>query len=78
MSRPVERKVLAASLGALTATTVSDFALWGVDQIWWPSPDSSIPSPVATFVSAVVITAFTFGAGWLAKHDPGYTKEVEV
>lgn len=74
MIRPVERKVYAGSLGALTGSIVSDFALWGVDQLWWPSPTADIPAPVASFVSALVITLFTFGAGWLAKHDPGYTE----
>lgn len=71
-SRPVERKVYAATLGALSSTVVSDFALWAVDAIWWPSPDKEIPVPVAGFVSAVVVTGVTFLAGWLAKHDPGY------
>lgn len=78
MNRPVERKVYAGSLGALTGTIISDFALWGVDAIWWPSPEIEIPGPVASFVSAVVITGFTFVAGWLAKHDPGYTEDVDV
>ena len=78
MNRPVERKVYAGSLGALTGTIISDFALWGVDAIWWPSPKIEIPGPVASFVSAVVITGFTFVAGWLAKHDPGYTEDVDV
>jgi hypothetical protein len=74
MTRPVERKVYAGSLGALSGSIVSDFALWGIDQIWWPSPDVSIPAPVASFASAAVITIFTFLAGWLAKHDPGYAE----
>jgi hypothetical protein len=78
VNRPVERKVYAGSLGALTGTIISDFALWGVDAIWWPSPETEIPGPVASFVSAVVITGFTFVAGWLAKHDPGYTEDVNV
>lgn len=74
MNRPVERKVYAGSLGALTGSIVSDFALWGVDQLWWPSPDTDIPTPVAGFVSALVITGFTFLASYVAKHDPGYTE----
>lgn len=74
MNRPVERKVYAGSLGALTGSISSDFALWGIDQLWWPSPDESIPAPVAAFASALVITGFTFLAGWLAKHDPGYAE----
>lgn len=71
MDKPVERKVYAASLGALTSTVVSDFALWAVDSIWWPEPDKAIPSPVAAFISAVVITGITFLSGYFAKsHDP--------
>lgn len=73
MKRPVERKVYAGSLGALSGSIVSDFALWGVDQYWWPG-DPEIPAPVAAFVSALVITGFTFLAGYVAKHDPGYTE----
>jgi hypothetical protein len=73
MTRPVERKVYAGSLGALSGSIVSDFALWGVDELWWPGAPE-IPTPVAAFVSALVITGFTFVAGWLAKHDPGYTE----
>lgn len=73
-TRPVERKVYASSLGSLTGSIISDFALWGVDQLWWPEDDANIPAPVAAFVSALVITGFTFLAGWLAKHDPGYTE----
>lgn len=76
MKRPVERKVYAGSLGALSGAIVSDFALWGVDELWWPGP-TEIPTPVAAFVSAVVITGFTFVAGYLAKHDPGYVVEYE-
>ncbi len=73
MTRPVERKVYASSLGSLTGSIISDFALWGVDQLWWPGPED-IPAPVAAFVSAIVITGFTFLAGYVAKHDPGYTE----
>lgn len=73
-NRPVERKVYAGSLGALTGSIVSDAALWGVDQLWWPASEVDIPAPVASFVSALVITAFTFIAGYVAKHDPGYTE----
>lgn len=75
MSQPVERKVYAASLGALSSTIVSDFALWGVDRIWWPGPEE-IPSPVAAFVSAFVVTAVTFLSGYVAKSNPDYTAEV--
>lgn len=75
MNRPVERKVYAGTLGALSGAIVSDFALWGVDQIWWPSPTVDIPTPVAAFASAVVISAFTFLAGYITKHDPGFVDE---
>ena len=76
--RPVERKVFAGTLGAGAGSIVSDFVLWGVDKIWWPAPDVDIPGPVASFTSFIVITVFAFASGWLAKHDPGYTTEVEV
>lgn len=72
MTRPTERKVYAATIGAGAGVTVSEFALWAVDQIWWPSPDTDIPVPVASFVSLIVTVGFTWVAGWLAKHDPGY------
>lgn len=77
MNRPVERKVYAGTLGALSGAIVSDFALWGIDQIWWPSPTQDIPTPVAAFASAVVISAFTFLAGYITKHDPGIVDEWE-
>jgi hypothetical protein len=73
-NRPTERKVYAASLGAGAGTIVSDFALWAVDRIWWPSDTADVPFPVVSFVGLVVTVAFTFAAGWLAKHDPGYTE----
>jgi hypothetical protein len=75
VNQPVERKVYAASLGALSSTIVSDFALWGVDQIWWPGQEE-IPSPVAAFVSAVVVTVVTFLSGYLAKSNPEFVEEV--
>lgn len=74
--RPVERKVFAGTLGAGAGTIVAEFGLWAVDEIWWPGAEE-IPSPVAAFVSFVLITGFAFVAGWLAKHDPGYTEEIE-
>lgn len=67
MKQPVERKVYAGTLGALSGAIVSDFALWGIDQIWWPNPTENIPTPVAVFASAAVITAFTFLSGYIAK-----------
>lgn len=75
MNQPVERKVYAASLGALSSTIVSDFALWGVDRIWWPGAED-IPSPVAAFVSAAVVTVVTFLAGYLAKSSMEFNEEV--
>lgn len=68
MSKPVERKVYAATLGSGAGTIVSGFALWGVDQIWWPSEDIDIPLPVASFVELIVIVGFTFLSGFMAKH----------
>lgn len=67
MSKPVERKVYAATLGAGAGTIVSDFALWGVDQLWWPSPEVDIPTPVASFVGLIITVGLTFLTGWLAK-----------
>lgn len=76
--RPVERKVYASTIGAGAGLTVSEFALWIVDRIWWPADNADVPLPVAGFVSLVTTVAFTFIAGWLAKHDPGYINDVEV
>lgn len=73
-NRPVERKVYAATIGAGAGLTVSDFALWVVDRVWWPAETDIVPLPVAGFVNLIVTVAFTFGAGWLAKHDPGYVE----
>ena len=74
MTRPIERKVYASTIGAGAGVTVSDFVLWGVDQIWWPAEADTVPLPVAGFVSLVTTVVFTFVAGWLAKHDPGYVE----
>jgi hypothetical protein len=68
MNAPVERKVYAATLGAGAGTTVSQFGLWAVDQIWWPDPEVDIPIPVAGFVTLVITVGLTFITGWLAKH----------
>jgi hypothetical protein len=72
--RPTERKVYAATLGAGAGTIVSEFVLWGIDSIWWPSDTANVPGPVASFVNLLVPMLLAFGAGWLAKHDPGYTE----
>lgn len=74
MTRPVERKVYAGAIGAGAGLTVSNFALWIVDRIWWPSDAVEIPLPVADFVSLLTTVGFAFVAGWLAKHDPGYSE----
>jgi hypothetical protein len=78
MKRPVERKVYAASIGAGAGLTVSNFALWAADSIWWPSPDANVPDPVAGFVELVVTVGLAFLGGWLAKHDPGYVEIDQV
>lgn len=78
MTRPVERKVYASTLGAGAGVTVSEFSLWVVDRIWWPADNVVVPLPVASFVGLVVTVAFTFFAGWLAKHDPGYSEIDQV
>lgn len=74
MTRPVERKVYAATIGAGAGLTVSNFALWGADALWWPSPDVNVPVPVASFVELIVTVGLAFLGGWLAKHDPGYVE----
>lgn len=67
MSKLVDRKVYAATLGTGAGVTVSAFALWIVDQVWWPAEEVDIPLPVAGFVSLIVTVGFTFVSGWLAK-----------
>lgn len=71
-NRPVERKVYAATIGAGAGLTISNFALWAADTVWWPSPDANVPDPVAGFVELIVTVGLAFLGGWLAKHDPGY------
>jgi hypothetical protein len=71
-TRPVERKVYAATIGAGAGTIVSDFVLWGVDSLWWPAPNVDPPSPVAALINFLIPALVAFGAGWFAKHDPGY------
>lgn len=78
MGRPVERKVYAATIGAGAGTVVSDFVLWGIDQIWWPSEEVDIPLPVAGFSSLLVTVGMTFLAGWWAKHGADGYLEHEV
>jgi hypothetical protein len=73
-TRPVERKVYAATIGAGAGTIVSDFVMWGIDRIWWPAESINPPDPVASLVTFLVPMLVAFGAGWLAKHDPGYTE----
>lgn len=76
-SKPTERKVYASTIGAGAGFTVSAFALWAVDAIWWPSPDVDIPDPVAGFVGLVITVGLTFISGWLAKHGDYETEYVE-
>lgn len=77
MARPVERKVYASTIGAGAGLTVSNFALWIADAIWWPG-DPSVPGPVADFVMLAVTIGLTFLGGYLAKHDPGYVQIDEL
>jgi hypothetical protein len=72
--RPTERKVYAATLGAGAGTIVSEFVMWGIDSIWWPADSVNPPGPVASLVNLLIPMLVAFGAGWLAKHDPGYTE----
>ena len=74
MARPVERKVYAGAIGAGAGLTISNFALWIADTIWWPGPDANVPDPVSGMVELVVTVGLAFLGGWLAKHDPGYTE----
>lgn len=76
--RPTERKVYAATFGAGAGSIVSEFVLWALDSIWWPADNVDVPFPVAAFVNLVIPAGLAFALGWLAKHDPGYVKEVEV
>lgn len=71
MKNPVSGKVYAATIGAGVGATVSEFGLWIVDRIWWPSPDVDIPSPVANMVLLVVTTGLAFISGYFAKHGVG-------
>jgi hypothetical protein len=73
-SRPVERKVYASTIGAGVGLTVSNFALWAADTLWWPAESATVPEPVAAFVELVVTIGLAFLGGYLAKHDPGYTE----
>jgi hypothetical protein len=68
MSNPVERKVYASTLGSGVGVTVTSFALWVADTVWWPSDTEEVPVPVAGFVGLVVTAGLTFIFGWLAKH----------
>lgn len=77
-NRPTERKVYAATIGAGAGTIVSEFILWALDSAFWPADNVNVPFPVAAFVNLVIPAALAFGLGWLAKHDPGYTQDVEV
>ena len=64
-----KRKVVAATAGALGGTQVADFANWCVSQAWFDGSDA--PAPVSAFVSGVVVTLFTLGAGYFTKSAPG-------
>ena len=67
---PIERKVYAGTLGAGAGTAISGIIIYTMDSIWWPSPTEEVPTPVAAFISLVVITGLSFLSGWLAKHTP--------
>jgi hypothetical protein len=67
-TQPVSGKVYASTIGAGVGATVSEFGLWVVDRIFWPSPDIDIPPPVAAFVTLVIVTGLAFLSGYFAKH----------
>lgn len=65
----VEPKVKAATGGAAAAGVVTGFVVWGLDELFYngnAAPD--VPAPVVGMVALVVGAAFTFGAGFLARH----------
>ena len=76
MNKPVERKVYAGTIGALSSTIVTDYVLWQVDYLWWPEATENIPLPVANIISAIVVTVVTFLSGYLAKSNPEFAEEV--
>lgn len=69
--KAVSGKVYASTIGAGVGATVSEFGLWVVDRIFWPSPDVDIPTPVASFVVLVITAGLTFLGGYIAKHETG-------
>jgi hypothetical protein len=64
MSAPVERKVQAASLTTLVVLFVTYEIVTNVPFL------SGQTTLVQGLVTSAVTTAFTFLAGWLAKHTP--------
>lgn len=63
-SGPVERKVTAASAGAV----ITALLIWLFDTYVFNG--TGTPEPVANFIQLGVLAGGTFVSGWLAKHTP--------
>lgn len=76
--RVIETKVLTgAGVGGLSAATVTPAVLWGMGVGLFDAPSGStladlaitaVPWPIATLVSAVIVTAGGFIGGYIGRH----------
>lgn len=67
---PVEPKVKAATQGAGAGAVLSQFVLWGADEIFWngDSLPPDVPFPVAAAITLGVTSGLAFIGGYLARH----------
>ncbi|MBS45278.1 MAG: hypothetical protein CMH83_19340 [Nocardioides sp.] len=61
-------KVTAATLGAGAGAIVSDFAVWGLDELFWNGPaDPTVPAPVAAFTTLLITSGLALAAGYFKR-----------
>lgn len=63
-SGPVERKVTAATAGAVVTAVI----IWLFDTYVFNG--TGTPEPVANFIELAVLGLGTFASGWIARHTP--------
>lgn len=65
----VEPKVKGAAVGATAGVIVTDFLVWGADELFWNGDAApNVPFPVAGFIGLVVTVGLTFLGGFVARH----------
>jgi hypothetical protein len=66
-SVPVEKKVIAAAVGAGAAAVLSEYVVRGVDRTYWTGAGAR-PGPAPWMLAVLVTAGLTYAAAYRAEH----------